>query len=149
MIRQLLTEIAILALLGGLLGMYAFGAMIHVVEVAQDGFDVTPNVTTVVFTLVYALLTATVSGLSPALHATRTALAEVLKESALTARSGTRLQRAFVVAQIAIAQPLMVSLGAALAFLAQDLRASSSATIRIFPSQWPRATRDRIPPAMR
>ena len=129
-IRQLLTEIGILALLGGILGMYAFGAMVRVVEVAQDGFDVTPDGTTVVFTVVYALLTATLCGLSPALHATRTALAEVLKESALTTRSRTRLQRGFVVAQIAIAQPLMISLGAALAFLAQDLRTSSYAALR-------------------
>jgi predicted permease len=129
-VRQLLTEIAILALLGGLLGMYAFGAVIHLVEVGQDGFDVTPNGTTLVFTLLYALITATLCGLSPALHATRTALAEVLKESAVTTTSRSRLQRAFVVAQIAIAQPLMVSLGAALAFLAQDFRASSYAELR-------------------
>src|SRR5687767_5445932 len=129
-VRQLVTEIAILAVLGGLLGMYAFGAMVHVVEVAQDGFDVTPNGTTVIFTVVYALFTATLCGLSPALHATRTALSEVLKESAVTATSRTRLQRVFVVAQIAIAQPLIVSLGAALAFLAQDLRASSHAALR-------------------
>jgi len=129
-VRQLLTEIGILALLGGLLGMYAFGAVVQVVEVAQDGFDVTPNGTTVVFTVVYALFTAAICGLSPALHATRTALAEVLKESAVTTRSRTRLQRTFVVAQIAIAQPLMVSLGAALAFLAQDLRTSPYAALR-------------------
>ena len=129
-VRQLLTEIGILALLGGLLGMYAFGAMVQVVEVAQDGFDVTPNSTTVAFTLVYALFTATLCGLSPALHATRTALAEVLKESAVTTTSRTRLQRAFVVAQIAIAQPLMVSLGTALAFLANDLRTPPHAALR-------------------
>ena len=129
-VRLLLTEIAILAIAGGLLGMYAFGAMIHVVEVAQDGFDVTPNGATAVFTLLYALLTATLCGLSPALHATRTALAEVLKESAVTTSSRTRLQRAFVVAQIAIAQPLVVSLGAALAFLAQDFRTSPYAALR-------------------
>ena len=129
-VRLLLTEIAILAIAGGLLGMYAFGAMIHVVEVAQDGFDVTPDGTTIAFTVVYALLTATLCGLSPALHATRTALAEVLKESAVAMSSRTRLQRAFVVAQIAIAQPLMVSLGAALAFLAQDFRTSPYAALR-------------------
>ena len=129
-VRLLLTEIAMLAVAGGLLGMYAFGAMIQVVEVAQDGFDVTPNGTTMVFTVVYALLTATLCGLSPALHATRTALAEVLKESAVTMSSRTRLQRAFVVAQIAIAQPLVVSLGAALAFLAQDFRTSPYAALR-------------------
>jgi predicted permease len=129
-VRQLLTEIAILALVAGVLGMSLFGAMVHVVEVAQDGFDVTTNGTTIVFTMLYALLTATLCGLSPALHATRTALAEVLKESAVTATSRSRLQRAFVVAQIAIAQPLMVSLGAALAFLAQDLRQSPQAALR-------------------
>jgi predicted permease len=129
-VRQLLTEIAILALAGGLLGMYAFGAMVKIVEVAQDGFDVTPNGTTIGFTVFYAMFTATLCGLSPALHATRTALAEVLKESAVTTTSRSRLQRAFVVAQIAIALPLMVSLGAVLAFLAQDLRQSPYSALR-------------------
>jgi predicted permease len=129
-VRQLLTEIGILALAGGLLGMYAFGAMVRVIEVAQDGFDVAPDGTTLALTVVYALLTATLCGLSPALHATRTALAEVLKETAVTTTSRSRLQRAFVVAQIAIAQPLMVSLGAALAFLAQDLGRTPYAATR-------------------
>jgi hypothetical protein len=64
------------------------------------------------------------------LHATRTALAEVLKESAVTTTSRSRLQRSFVVAQIAIAMPLLVSLGAALAFLTQGLRQSPHAALR-------------------
>ncbi|HEX6314467.1 MAG TPA: ABC transporter permease [Gemmatimonadaceae bacterium] len=129
-VRQLLTEVAVLAVAGGVLGMYVFGTMVQVVEVARDGFDVTPDRRTMVFTLLFALLTAILCGLSPALHATRTALAEVLKDSAVNTTSRSRLQRAFVVAQIAIAQPLMVSLGAALAFLARDLQGSSHAELR-------------------
>jgi predicted permease len=129
-VRQLLTEIAILAVAAGLLGMYAFGAVIQVVEVAQAGYDVTPDGTTMAFTLLFALITATLCGLSPALHATRTALAEVLKDSAVTTTSRSRLQRSFVVAQIAIAMPLLVSLGAALAFLTQGLRQSPHAALR-------------------
>jgi predicted permease len=129
-IRQLLTEIAILAVAAGLLGMYAFGALAQLAEVAQDGYNVTPDGTTIAFTLLYALLTATLCGLSPALHATRTALAEVLKESAVTTTSRSRLQRSFVVAQIAIAMPLLVSLGAALAYLTQGLRQSPHEALR-------------------
>jgi predicted permease len=129
-VRQLLTEIGILALAAGLLGMYAFGALAQLAEVAQDGYNVTPDGTTTAFTVLYALLTATLCGLSPALHVTRTALAEVLKESAVTTTSRSRLQRSFVVAQIAIAMPLLVSLGAALAFLTQGLRQSPHAALR-------------------
>jgi macrolide transport system ATP-binding/permease protein len=129
-VRQLLTEIAILALAAGVLGMYTFGALAQLAEVAQDGYNVTPDATTMLFTVLYALVTATLCGLSPALHATRSALAEVLKESAVTTTSRSRLQRSFVVAQIAIAMPLMVSLGAALAFLTQGLRQSPHAALR-------------------
>ena len=110
-VRQLLTEVAILATLAGLLGMWAFGALTQLAEVTQDGFDVSPDWLTVSFVLLYALATATLSGLSPALHATRADLAHALKDSQGGSRK-SRLQRTFVVAQIAVAQPLMVALAA-------------------------------------
>jgi predicted permease len=129
-VRQLLTEIAVLAIAGGILGMYAFGSVSRLIEVAQDGFDVSPDWVSTTFTLLYALLTATLCGLSPALHATRAGLSEVLKDSAANTTGRSRLQRAFVVAQIAIAQPLMVGLAAAMASLMTDIKPLNHAALR-------------------
>jgi predicted permease len=110
-VRQLLAEISVLALIGAALGLWAFGALSRIIEVAQDGFDVTPNWETVVFTVAYAIIAATLCGLSPALHATRAGLSEVLKDSASVTRK-SRLQRSLVIGGIAVAQPLMVLLAA-------------------------------------
>jgi predicted permease len=129
-IRQLLTEVSILALAGGALGMWAFGALARLTEVAQDGFDVSPTWATVGFTTLYALVTATLCGLSPALHATRAGLSDVLKDSVSGTKARSRLQRVFVVAQIAIAQPLMIGLAAMLAYAIAELSPPGSATLR-------------------
>jgi hypothetical protein len=56
-------------------------------------------------------------GLSPALHATRDALSGVLKDSSANSTVKTRLQRVFVVAQIALTQPLLVGLTMAIALV--------------------------------
>jgi predicted permease len=114
-VRQLLTEVSLLSIAGGLLGMWVFATLGRFTEVAKDGFDTSPNWATAAFTLAYAVIAATLAGLSPALHATRAGVSEVLKESSAAATRRTRLQRTFVIAQIAIAQPLMVTLAAATA----------------------------------
>jgi hypothetical protein len=130
-IRQLLTEIAVLALAGGGLGMWAFGALSRLIEVAKDGFDVSPTWATMGFTVMYAVLTATICGLSPALHATRAGVSDVLKDSASgTMGRRSRLQRIFVVAQIAIAQPLMVGLAATLAHVVNEVAPAGNVTLR-------------------
>ena len=129
-VHQLLTEVAILAVAGGALGMWLFGGLSRLTEVANDGFDVSPNWVTIGFTMLYALLTATLCGLSPALHATRAGVSEVLKDSAAGTRGKSRLQRAFVVAQIAVAQPLMIGLAAVLSSAVSDLAVKGNATVR-------------------
>jgi predicted permease len=129
-VRQLLTEIAMLALAGGGLGVWVFGALSRVTEVASDGFDVSPTWATMGFTMLYALLTATLCGLSPALHATRAGVSEVLKDGSAGTRARSRLQRAFVVAQIAIAQPLMIGLAAVLAHMVSELEPKGNVTLR-------------------
>jgi len=129
-VRQLLTEIAILALAGGALGMWAFGALTRLVEVAKDGFDVSPNWATTGFTVLYAVLTATLCGLSPALHATRVGLSDVLKDRPGGTAGRSRLQRTFVVAQVAIAQPLMVILAAVISSVVSGIEPTRNATLR-------------------
>jgi predicted permease len=125
-VRQLLTEVAILAVLGGALGMWSLGLLTQLTDMARDGFDFSPNPVTTGFVLCYALATATLSGLSPALHATRTGVANVLKDSGGGASRKSRLQRTFVVAQIAVAQPLMVALGLAMQSAADVTPANSN-----------------------
>jgi putative ABC transport system permease protein len=110
-IRQLLTEVSLLALTGGALGVWLFSMLGQLTEIAGDGFDVTPDWWTMTFSIGYALVAAVISGLTPALHATKAGVSEVLKDSSAVRK--TRLQRTFVVAQIAIAQPLMIVLAAA------------------------------------
>jgi ABC-type antimicrobial peptide transport system permease subunit len=129
-VRQLVTEVAILALAGGALGTWAFSMLTGVVDMAKDGYEVSPNWETVCFTAAYALLTAMLCGLSPALHATRAGVADVLKGTSRGTTSRSRAQRAFVIAQIAIAQPLMVALAASLATIADEIRPAGNAMRR-------------------
>ncbi|HSA56973.1 MAG TPA: ABC transporter permease [Gemmatimonadaceae bacterium] len=129
-IRQLLTEIGLLALAGGALALWAFNAISRFTEVAQDGFDVSPSWAAVVFTVAYAVLTAVLCGLSPALHATRTGVSDVLKDSATSTTSRSRLQQTFVVAQIAIAQPLMVALAAVIVSVVDDIPSIDDLALR-------------------
>jgi putative ABC transport system permease protein len=66
------------------------------------------------FTGLMALATAVVFGLVPALQASRPRLAESLKEGGRTSSAGgkrTRLRRGLVVAEIALALPLLVASG--------------------------------------
>jgi predicted permease len=129
-IRQLLAEISVLALIGAALGLWAFSALSRIIEVAQDGFDVTPNWETIVFTVGYAILAATLCGLSPALHATRAGLSEVLKDSAASVTRKSRLQRSLVIGQIAVAQPLMVLLAAVTTNVFNQIPAARQGTVR-------------------
>ena len=129
-VRQLVTEVFILALAGGALGMWVFGVLLRLVEVANDGFDVSPDWRTTAFMIVYAVVTATLAGLSPALHATRAGVSEVLKDSASSTTRRSRLQSTFVVAQIAIAQPLMVVLAATIINVANKIPSANVVALR-------------------
>lgn len=113
-VRQLLTENAILAIGGGALGLLLFGWIVRVFEAQLIHVDVAPNWTTAGFTVSFAVVTALICGLSPALHATRTGVGDVLKDGSGGATSRSRLQRTFVVAEIALTQPLLIGLAVAI-----------------------------------
>lgn len=90
------------------LAVYAF-----VYQALRDGLvdaDFGSDWTTALVTALVAVGTSMLCGLSPALHATRGGVSAVLKDSAKTATVKSRLQRTFVVAQIALTQPLLVIL---------------------------------------
>lgn len=119
-VRQLLSESALLAMAGGAGGLLVFATVCRAFAAQVMEIDVNPTWTTAIFTTGFAMLTAILCGLSPALHATRLGLSSTLKESGNTATSRSRLQRTFVVAQIALAQPLLVCLAMFSVFIVNE-----------------------------
>jgi putative ABC transport system permease protein len=112
LLRQLVTESTLLALTGGAIGMLLAGWLLVWFEKTEiDGIDVTPDAGTFGFVLAIAVFTGILFGLSPALHATRGAVANAIRDSGTGTSKRSRLQRGFVVAQIALSQPLLVLLG--------------------------------------
>jgi predicted permease len=122
-VRQLLTESVLLAVLGGAFGLLiAFvGIRLLVLGVPEDitGFivgwkDISISTPVLAFTFGVSMLTGIVFGLVPALHASKPDFNESLKEGG---RGGTEgRQRSFVrsslvVAEVAIAMVLLVGAG--------------------------------------
>jgi len=121
MIRQLLTESLLLAILGGgcglLLAYWGTAALRR--QASQFMFnpalrEMGLDWRVLVYTLAVALLTSIIFGLAPALHASKANLNDTLKESALsvTPEAGhTRLRSALVIAETALAIVLMTGAG--------------------------------------
>ena len=120
LVRQLVTESALLATAGGLLGLLVFWWITRVLESRITDVDLSPDMGTLVLTLLFATGVGILFGLSPALHATRTGVATALRESGSGATGRSRLQRFFVAAQIALTQPLLVILAVMLFAIAGD-----------------------------
>jgi predicted permease len=139
LVRQLITESCVLALLGGALGFAVYALATKLVANSVPDLQLAPDFTTAAFTLLIAISTGVVFGISPALHATRNGVAEVLKSggSGGGASARTRLQSAFIVAQIAVTQPLLVGVGVMLTLVSHfgDHRVDesvSSHVVRIY-----------------
>jgi predicted permease len=115
LIRQLLTESSLLAITGGALGLLLYWWLIRLIA-SNANTDLTPDVTSLTFTMLFALGTGLVFGLAPAMHATRASAASALRDSGGGTVSRSRLQRAFVIAQIVCSQPLLVMLGLGLSY---------------------------------
>lgn len=116
-IRQLLTESALLALLGGALGLaLAYWGTRAVLALLPGTLprasDIGLDTHVLLFTLGASLVAGLLFGLAPALKASRADLQEVLKESG-RGSSGTRhrLQRTFVAVEVALALVLLVGAG--------------------------------------
>lgn len=73
-LRQLLTESALLSIAGGTAGLLVC-SWITTIVAKRENIDVAPDATTVGFTMAFAIGTALIFGLAPALHATRTGVA--------------------------------------------------------------------------
>ena len=110
-IRQLLTESIVLATFGGALGLAAYWGVIVALSRVPEAADFRPDLGTVAFTMCVALGTGILCGLAPALHATRGGVATALKDTQMGATRRSRLQHAFVVAQVMFTQPLLLVVG--------------------------------------
>lgn len=121
LVRQLVTESCVLALAGGVAGLALFATLVRVMERQVPDIEIAPDLATVGFTLLFAIGTGILFGLSPALHATRVGVGEALKggKAVGTSAAGSRLQSIFVVAQIAVTQPLLVGVAVMLAMVVQ------------------------------
>jgi len=118
LVRQLLTESTLLALLGGtaafLLTTWLAGLIVSfrppiAIELA---LDVSPDARVFLFTLGVSVLTGIVFGLAPALRSSKPDLVHSLKDDA-TGRGGGRftLRNTLVVAQVAVSLVLLVAAG--------------------------------------
>ncbi len=119
LVRQLLTESVLLAIVGGLLGMvfavWSGDLLLHTLpfERTRRVLTAEPDLRVVGFTLGLGLLTGLVFGLVPALQATRPALFPTLKNESTAVASGTapRFRKGLVVAQIALSLLLLIGAG--------------------------------------
>ena len=116
-LRQLLTESALLASLGGLGGLLIaywgsdFLKALPALRVGGD-IDFSPDGRVLLFTLAVALAAGVLIGLLPAIHAARPDLAGELRQGAEAGRlRGTRLRGALVVTQVAVSLVLLVAAG--------------------------------------
>ncbi|MDQ3172032.1 MAG: ABC transporter permease [Acidobacteriota bacterium] len=119
LIRQLLIESLVLAVIGGLFGLaLAYGGTRALVALGPAGFPrletIGLSLPVVLFTFALALVTGIVFGLVPALQASRTSFGSSLRErgkSALSGVRGRRTRAALVVAELALAVVLLVGAG--------------------------------------
>jgi len=118
-VRQLLTESMLLALLGGALGLlvgtwtvdsiYTFAG-----DLPFQKDEVGLNLMVLVYTLIISCVAALLFGVAPASTIARASVSEDLKEGTASVSAGrgrNRLQNSLVVAQLAIALPLFVCCG--------------------------------------
>lgn len=130
LVRQLLTESVLLALSAAAVGLLATTAGIGLIGATLEDVQLVVDWRVTFATCAVAIVTGILFGLSPALHATRISVGEVLKSSATSvAATRSRLQRALVVAQIALTQPLLVGLGVVIVTMVTDM--DTRATSRV------------------
>lgn len=115
-IRQLLTESILLAILGGIAGLlvaYAGTRMLLALafpDATSIPVHATPSLAVVGFACALSLVTGILFGLAPAWNASRTQPADALRSSSRTSTSGASLlQKGLVVLQVALSLVLLIA----------------------------------------
>ena len=119
LVRQLLTESALLGLLAGGVALMCSWAMLKVLanmignafpaEYGTFIFHVTPDLAIFAYTLSISLAAGILFGLAPALESSRTALSSALKANAATSPVRSRRLRDFLIAaQVAVSLAFMI-----------------------------------------
>ena len=132
-VRQILTEALVLALIGGALGLgLAFWATRVLIQFIDKGasrtaLSATPDLRVLLFTFATCIATAALFGIAPALRGSRTSVAGALNANTRTsggmgARSNRLLPKALIVAQVTLSLVLLTLAGLLLRTL-QNLRA--------------------------
>jgi predicted permease len=115
LMRQLLTESLLLAVIGGVAGILLaqWGVSLLVTRVAATSpLDVRPDVPVLLFSVGISLVSGILFGIAPAIRATRTDLTSALKEKSNRGRRGRfNLGSVLVVAQVAVSLILLVGAG--------------------------------------
>jgi predicted permease len=130
LVRQLLTECALLGIAGGVVGVgfsYALtAAIVSAGDLPQDiGRLLVPDLRVFALTFVLAVAAGAVFGLLPALAATRHGITPVLKGDGAMAQAGRgshRLRNGFVIAQVALSLSLLITAGLFVGSLQKALR---------------------------
>jgi putative ABC transport system permease protein len=130
LVRQVLVESLVLAVAGGVLGLFVAWGGVRFVHSLPEGSlprmqDVRLDAGVVLFALAASLVVALVSGLVPALHASRAGVRDTTNAfAATTGGSGVRLLGALVVVEIALALVLLVGAGLMTRSFAELMRVS-------------------------
>ena len=119
LLRQLLTESLLLAILGGAVGvLFAFWARNALLALTDEETGLLPNGVApslnwrvLMFTLAVSLLTGVLFGFVPAWRATTLDLSTTLKQSGRTTGRLSRLSKGLLVVQVAVSALLLVGAG--------------------------------------
>jgi putative ABC transport system permease protein len=118
LVRQMLTESVLLALMGGVLGvLLAYWGIQFLVGFGPDNIprlnEVTLDLRVLGFTFAVSLVTGVLFGLIPALQASRPDLNDALKESSRGSTGGRSgmFRNVFVVAEVSLALVLLIGAG--------------------------------------
>jgi predicted permease len=126
-VRQLVTETVLLAVAAGSLAVFVIWVLWRTFDASVPDMELLLDGSALAFAFGLSVLTGIVFGLSPALHGTRLALSEVMKDTAgALVATRSRLQSGLVVAQIAFTQPALLVMGALILGLIANLRALPS-----------------------
>jgi putative ABC transport system permease protein len=147
-VRQLLTESVLLALLGGVLGIFVASEGLHLLKVALPVdtprlVDAHIDWRVLAFTGGLAIFTGFLFGLAPALQSSRPALAQSLNAATRGAGASVshRLRSALAIAEVAFAVLLVIAAGLlirsfmALSHVDPGFRAERVLTARVTPNQ--------------